>query len=282
MENKLKEAKKTYDSIQIPEELDEMINKTINENQNKKVTLKRAKFKRLIATSAAAFAICSVLTVGLNTSEAFANSASDIPIIGNIARLLTFTEFEFKSEVITADIRIPEIKYLEDKKLEKKINIGIYIEMKKCLVESEQRALEYKEAFISTGGTEESFRPIVVTMDYELKSVNKDTLSFTIFHYESLASAYSATTFYNIDLKTEKIITLKNIYGDEFMDTINNSIKTQIDLENSKSETIIYTDFKGISENQNFYINEDGQTVIVFDKYAITAGYMGMPEFIID
>lgn len=282
MENKLKKAKKTYDSIQIPEELDEMINKTINENSNKKGTHKRTKFRRLIATSAAAFALCSVLTIGLNTSQAFANSAANIPIIGNIASLLTFTEFEFESEVITADIRIPEVKYLEDKNLEKKVNLGIYKEMKKCLVESEQRALEYKEAFIATGGTEESFRPIDVIMDYELKSINRDILSFTIFHDESLASAYSDTIFYNIDLKTEKLMTLKNIYGDKFMDTINNSINTQIALENSKSETTLYTDFNGIKENQNFYINEDGKTVIVFDKYSIAPGCMGMPEFIID
>ena len=37
--------------------------------------------------------------------------------------------------------------------------------------------------------------------------------------------------------------------------------------------------FHGISENQSFYINKDGNPVIIFDKYSIAAGYMGTPEF---
>ena len=37
--------------------------------------------------------------------------------------------------------------------------------------------------------------------------------------------------------------------------------------------------FEGITENQKFYVNENGNVVIVFDKYEIAPGYMGMPEF---
>lgn len=39
--------------------------------------------------------------------------------------------------------------------------------------------------------------------------------------------------------------------------------------------------FKGISENQNFYINDANQIVVVFDKYKIAPGSSGEPEFII-
>ncbi|MTL84275.1 DUF3298 domain-containing protein, partial [Turicibacter sanguinis] len=31
-----------------------------------------------------------------------------------------------------------------------------------------------------------------------------------------------------------------------------------------------------------FYLNEQNQIVIVFDKYDIAPGYMGFPEFIVD
>jgi len=41
------------------------------------------------------------------------------------------------------------------------------------------------------------------------------------------------------------------------------------------------TAFKGIDENQNFYINEDGKLVIAFNSYEAAPGYMGAVEFII-
>ena len=39
--------------------------------------------------------------------------------------------------------------------------------------------------------------------------------------------------------------------------------------------------FKGIKKDQNFYINEDGNLVICFDKYDVAAGAQGSPEFVI-
>ncbi|MGL5259500.1 MAG: RsiV family protein [Lachnospiraceae bacterium] len=39
--------------------------------------------------------------------------------------------------------------------------------------------------------------------------------------------------------------------------------------------------FKTIDETTNFYLNKDGDVVIVFEKYQYTPGYMGTPEFII-
>ncbi|MNG35609.1 Anti-sigma-V factor RsiV [compost metagenome] len=38
---------------------------------------------------------------------------------------------------------------------------------------------------------------------------------------------------------------------------------------------------KSIKKDQSFYINKDGKLVIVFQKYEVTPGYMGTPEFII-
>ena len=39
--------------------------------------------------------------------------------------------------------------------------------------------------------------------------------------------------------------------------------------------------FDKISENQKFYINNDGKIVICFDKYEIAAGAQGSPEFVL-
>lgn len=39
--------------------------------------------------------------------------------------------------------------------------------------------------------------------------------------------------------------------------------------------------FKEIDADQNFYINDQNQLVIVFDEYEVAPGSMGMPEFVL-
>ena len=41
-------------------------------------------------------------------------------------------------------------------------------------------------------------------------------------------------------------------------------------------------DFAGIDAEQNFYLDANGNLVLVFDEFAIAAGSMGMPEFTIE
>ena len=40
-------------------------------------------------------------------------------------------------------------------------------------------------------------------------------------------------------------------------------------------------EFTGIDPEQNFYWNDDGELVLVFDEYAVAPGVMGMVEFTI-
>ena len=51
-------------------------------------------------------------------------------------------------------------------------------------------------------------------------------------------------------------------------------------LEADENEEVIDS-FDKIKENQDFYINNDGNLVICFDQYEVAPGYMGTLEFII-
>ena len=44
-------------------------------------------------------------------------------------------------------------------------------------------------------------------------------------------------------------------------------------------DTMQEAGFKTISDDTPFYINENGNPVIVFEKYEIAPGYMGYQEF---
>ena len=96
---------------------------------------------------------------------------------------------------------------------------------------------------------------------------------------------------YNYNLETEKEIKLEDILGKDYKKIVDEQIYKKIEEQEKSDENIRYFHpddeyirgednyFHGISENQSFYINKDGNPVIIFDKYSIAAGYMGTPEF---
>ena len=47
-------------------------------------------------------------------------------------------------------------------------------------------------------------------------------------------------------------------------------------------DSIIGKDYVSLTENHNFYWNDNGDLVIIFDKYEVCPGAMGTPEFVID
>lgn len=286
MDNKFKDLKHEYDSIQIPDELEQIVNSTIKDH--KKNNKKRRYYTRNLALAASVFIIFTGMFVTtLNINESFAQSMSEVPIIGSIAKLLTFEDYEIHSDVVNAEVKIPKVEGLSDKKLERKINDEIYEKMKATIKEAEQRALEDKQAFIETGGTEEEFkeRKTKVTVDYELKSVNDDIISFTLYQYESSSYSYSQTYYYNIDITDNNMINIEDMLGKDYKKIIDKSVYAQIE-ERKKDENNSFFEgemgFNGIKEEPNFYINKGGKVVVVFDKYEIAPGYMGAQEFVIE
>ncbi|WP_105616674.1 DUF3298 and DUF4163 domain-containing protein [Vallitalea okinawensis] len=279
MENKLKDARQYYKNIEIPEELNIMIDKTLNTDR------KSNKGKRtLIAASITGALVLSTFTIGLNSSQVFAKTMSEVPVIGSIAKVLTFKDFEIHSDVVEGEVTIPEVDGLDSVSFEEKVNTEIQKKMDLVLEEAELRAQEYKEAYLETGGTEEDFRPVEIFIDYEVKHSSEELLSFVIVKGENLGSAYNETFYYNLDLKSNNTLTLVDFFGENYIDYINQEVIKQIEERTAKGEAFFEGDmgFQTIAENQNFYINEDGQVTVVFAKYEIAPGAMGQQEFIIE
>ncbi|HBF4863801.1 TPA: DUF3298 domain-containing protein, partial [Clostridioides difficile] len=68
----------------------------------------------------------------------------------------------------------------------------------------------------------------------------------------------------------------------KYKEVIDEEIKRQIaELEKKDEENIGIYNFKGIKENQNFYLQDDN-LVIYFDLYDITPYAAGIPEFSIN
>ncbi|MCM1991966.1 DUF3298 and DUF4163 domain-containing protein [Oceanirhabdus seepicola] len=289
MNNEFKKAKKEFESIEIPQELNEMINKTINENNNQKNSgNNQHKKKNKLKTGLIAGLVAgSVFVVGLNTSATFAKTVYAAPVIGYIAKVLTFVDYSFSNDLVEGEVSIPKVEGLTDKELEAKINSQIQEKMNIALKEAEERAAEYKKAYIETGGTEEEYekKKIEIKVDYEIKASNDKLLSFVITSCDSIAAAYAEYTYYNINLETDEIITLKSIFGSEYVDIITDNVLKQIEEQKNDETKVYFEDSNIIQESEkirediDFYINEDKNVVVVFDKYEIAPGSMGRVEF---
>lgn len=48
------------------------------------------------------------------------------------------------------------------------------------------------------------------------------------------------------------------------------------------NNSVIGEEFATVSADHNFYWNEEGDLVIIFDQYEVGPGSMGTPEFVID
>lgn len=289
--NQLKETKRRYEEITIPEELSQRVQEAIKNSEKNRKTMKLQKRKAVMKRSAGTAAVVAItFTVLLNTSTTFAQNVSDMPVIGAVARVLTFRSYEKSEEDIKLSVKIPSVEMIsqDTNGLAKSINEEIYRLCQLYADEAVQRAEEYKKAFMDTGGTEEEWAAhnIEISVSYEISSQTEDYLSFVIIGTESWNSAYQQRKYYNIDLNTEKIVSLQELLGEDYIEKVNESIKNQMITKSDKMGITFWTPeeggFTGIDDEVCFYMNESGNPVIVFEKYEIAPGSAGSVEFEIE
>ena len=281
--NNIKKAKKVYNAIEIPEELEYTINKAVLHSKIKKNN-KFNNIKYAITVMACTF-FAFIFIVNVNPS--FASSISEIPIIGDMAKIFTIKEIKQEDKEKLINAKIPALENTGNTELEKRINYEIMLKINGILEEVNQRAAEYKKAVIETGGKEEDYIPINIIIDYKVGYMSDEIVSFMILKTETLASAYTEMYFYNIDIETGKELNLRDVFGSNYKEIIDEEIYKQIEERSKNPDNIYFTKeeggFEGIgNEYQKFYINEKGRIVIVFEKYEIAPGYMGTQEFEID
>lgn len=135
---------------------------------------------------------------------------------------------------------------------------------------------------------EEGYKGLNVSYETVMDTASWFTLKVTAL--ETQASGYEVHRFYHIDKKTGKTAALKNLFADgaDYITPISDEIKKQMkeQMEAGTGDYFTqedeYTDgFKAIAENQNFYLDADGNIIIVFDEYEVGPGYIGSPEFTI-
>ena len=274
----IQDAKAVYDTIAPPDELEEAVRDAV-------FSTRRPRSAHVARWSMiAAAAICTVFVLLVNASPVLAGNLYEVPVIGNVARVFTFTQYEKTEEADVLKVNLPALENTGNSELERRINYEIQYKMNQLVEEARQRARAYKQAFLETGGREEDFLPTEIFVDYTLYCNDGQTVSFVINKAETAACFYGEQYFYNIDLESGRNLTLKDRLGPHYVRLANDSVIRQMEERMAADDSLYYYKdeegaFTSIRDDQPFYINAQGRVVVVFEKYEIAPGYMGIQEF---
>lgn len=278
----MQQARQEYEAIPVPPELNGRLQQAIA--QHPFVPVKPLSKGKRWQVPAIASACVITLFATFSLNPAIAQSVKDVPLLGAISRVFTVQTWLQQEDGSSIHVTQPALN--GDNALAQSINAEIDQIVTQHTADAQQRLDEYKEAFLSTGGTEEEWMAhnLHVNIDYQILSQNEQYLSFVLTSVEDWSNAYTATYYYNIDLNTNKILTLQDILGQNYIQIANASILQQMDDRMAADQDITYftadmDGFTTIDDTTKFYINETGNPVIVFARYEIAPGFMGEQEF---
>ncbi len=189
---------------------------------------------------------------------------------------------EEKNDLVEIDIKYPVISGLGNAALQQQINEFIVKHITEAKDDIEVQAAESAREAQQNGWP---IRTHQLFIESDLKTSNEAFLSFTITYYTYTGGANGMTVVscFNIDKKANKPIHLTDLFptGADYKAVINSEITKQIELRSQDENQMFFEGgmgFKGISDSQDFYV-KDNELVIIFPKYEIAPGAMGIPEF---
>lgn len=273
--DKIDKLKENYNNIEIPKELDDVINDAFNESENKKLENNKKDWRRNMKKWYASAAAVGLIIVSVNASSTFAKSLENIPVIGNIIRVVNFNNYRIDKDGMDVSISLPEVSS-DSKDLEYKLNKEFEKEGKEAYKKYEAEVEKLEKEGKTTHKSAEMWSETVAE--------NDKTLSVAIYNTETEASASTSRKIYNIDKKDKTILTLEGMFGNnDYVDVLSKNILSQMKERTKKDSNDVYfvdNTFK-IKKDQPFYINDKGELVICFDEYEVAPGSAGLVEFVI-
>lgn len=216
---------------------------------------------------AALLALCIAVP---NASPAAAAALKEMPVLGAIVELVTFRTYTYDDGHGSASVAVPELGGSE------------------AAQELDRRVQEDTDRLITKFQEDcEAIGQGYLNLDVTSRVVTDTDQWFTlrVDAVETQASGYQFSRFYHIDRSTGNAVTLRDLFREDadYTGPLSDEVRRQMEAQMADDSEKAYfpEEFTGIDPEQNFYWNEDGDLVLVFDEYTIAAGFMGMVEFTI-
>ena len=275
--DRILKAKAAEEQSEIPASVKDKIEKTLADLPEK--TAKPASVR--VLPKAAAAAACFIFIVFFlfpNISVTYAHALEQLPVIGDLVRVVTIRNYFYADEYHELDVDVPQVD-IENSEAFDLINKDID-ELTDALVQQFYSDL----AAIGDDGHGS------VYADYQTVTDTERWFTLKIRVTEASGSSNTYFKYYHVNKQTGSIVRLGDLAADNrFYERIEQEIQKQMRTEMEQNSDLIYwtedsvigKDLRSVSPDHNFYWNKDGDLVIPFDKYEIAPGYMGTPEFTI-
>lgn len=275
---KLLRMKNEYQHIPVPRTALAGVMAGIEKAKKEKRKIQMMKItKRTAMTGAAAMAAIIIMA---NASPVTANAMEDIPVLGAIAKVVTFRTFEDAKDNYEAKIDIPKVSINEKDNDNVNRSIEEY---------ADQLISEYEKQVAEDMAGDGHYS---VTSGYDVVTNNDKYLSLRINTTVIMASGAESVKIFTINKETGNVVSLKDLMKDkpDYITEISDNIKKQMAEQMAADDSKMYfyntgedsvDEFKQITGDESFYFNENGEIVIVFDEYEVAPGYMGVVEFTI-
>lgn len=257
------------------QECQEQPNKIIYIEEKRKRQLLRNIIKKTGMTAAAALVAITVLT---NSNAQIANAMERIPVIGAIAKVVTFREYKEESKNFEANVQIPQIAQ-ED---------GQTLAANQSIQEYAQELIASYEAELKESQGEGHYS---LNSSYEVTFENEKYVCIRINTEIIMASGSNFVKVFTVDKETGAAISLSELLGnkEELLENISTNIKEQMKKQMEEDENVFYyyqtehpeDDFQGLTGEESYYFTENKELVISFDEYEVAPGYMGAVSFVI-
>ena len=244
--------KSDYESIPVPTEAKERMLAGIAQAKKEQKGVIIMKFAK--KTGGAAAAAMIAITVLVNATPALANAMEQIPVIGSIAKVVTFRTYEDKKDNFEADIKVPQVT-IEGTE-------GAQVPANKSIEDYGNELIAMYEEELSRDNGEGHYG---LDSQYEVVTDNSKYLSIRIDTTLTMASGTQFVKVFTIDKVTGSIISLKDLFHDrpEMLEAVSDNIKSQMAQQMAKDDSVVYfyqsdmpdEDFKGLTGDESYYFN---------------------------
>ncbi len=299
----IEDLKKEYSEIRMSEAQVEAFKQSIE--KAKKDNRKRSSLRVWKNAGTIAAAVLITFIILPNTSAGVAHAMSQIPLIGNVVKVVTFRDYQYDSGTQIADVNVPNLEVEDtgislaqttdeegaayDGETEEALPIAFSLKESTGEINADIEALTAQiiEEFEADVKMQTGVKEVIVS--HETVATPEQYFTLKLSHYEASADGVENVYYYTIDLTTGERITLADLFlkDADYVSVISGEIKRQMREQMASDENVAYWideeidewNFKEITGETQFYINADNKLVISFNEGEVAPMYMGVVNF---
>lgn len=286
-ENHLDELKREYESIPVPEGLEFRVRASIaqaqqEQKEEQKHHMKKHTFWKNTGITAAAAMLTIVVLA--NSSAGIAHAMEQVPVLGAITKVVTFRTYEDQRGNTSAHVDVPQVEGGSQE-----LNDAIQRYTDTIIAQYQEDAALVEQYAQDPNAPDAETNHYALDLTYSTVTDNDSIFALRFNKSLIMASGSEEVKIYNVDKATGKILSLGDLFrpGSSYLDVLTKNIQEQMQAQMDADENVTYWlhgeisewNFTALSPDAAFYVNGDGQLVIVFSEGDVAPMYMGVCEF---